>query len=59
MNEPDSGKPEGPQGKGPQPPGRLGRPLMSWVIIIGLALLAMTLLSKGLGGRREITTVEF
>lgn len=57
MSEPSPENPNKPTG--PQVPSRYSRSLMSWVIIIGLGLLAMMLLSKTLGGAKQINTVEF
>ncbi|MFW6132467.1 MAG: ATP-dependent zinc metalloprotease FtsH [Planctomycetota bacterium] len=49
-----------PQQQPPQRPNRPGRSLMGWVIIIGLGLLLMTLLARGLqDNRREVAANEF
>jgi len=55
--------PEKPSpGRGPTPPqmpGRFSRSLMGWVVLVGLAMLAVTLLSRSLDRRREISPPEF
>ena len=43
----------------PQQPNRFSRSLLGWVVIMGLAVLLMSLLGKGLENRREISIVEF
>ncbi|MDP6543687.1 MAG: ATP-dependent zinc metalloprotease FtsH [Phycisphaerae bacterium] len=61
-NEPQGpgGKDPGrPEGSGPQPPNKLGRSLMGWVIIIGMAVLLMTFLRSGMEHGREITITDF
>ena len=59
-------EPQGPPGKDPngpdgglQPPTRVGKSLMGWVIIIGLAVLLMTFLRSGMEHGREITITDF
>jgi cell division protease FtsH len=51
--------PNKPTPSGPQQPGRFGRPLMFWVLIIGLALLLVSLWNRGFNDRQEITASEF
>ncbi|MFP4141250.1 MAG: ATP-dependent zinc metalloprotease FtsH [Planctomycetota bacterium] len=58
MSDPNP-NPNKPSPQGPQPPGRFGRPLMFWVLVIGLALLLVSLYNQGFGDRREITASEF
>jgi len=53
---PNNQKPDPQQ---PQPPNRLSRSLMGWVMIIGLALLMMMFMTRGLDGGTEISIVEF
>ncbi|MFP4356563.1 MAG: ATP-dependent metallopeptidase FtsH/Yme1/Tma family protein, partial [Phycisphaerae bacterium] len=43
---------------GPQSP-KFGRSVLAWVVIIGLALLIFTFVSRSLDGSREITAKEF
>jgi len=43
----------------PQLPSRYSRSMMSWVILVALALLAVTILSRSLNRGREITTSQF
>jgi len=43
----------------PQLPSRYSRSLMSWVIFVALALLAVTILSRSLNRGQEITTSQF
>jgi len=51
--------PKGPQGPQGPPPGRLGRSLMAWVVIIGLAVLLMTFLNDGIDSPQEISSTKF
>jgi cell division protease FtsH len=56
----DDQKPDNPKNTPPEQPTRMGRPLMGWVIIIGLGLLLILLLGRGLSdNRREITPADF
>ena len=57
MSEPAGKKPS--RGPTPKMPGRFGRSLMGWVIVIGLAMVLMSFLTAGIGGRREISSTEF
>jgi cell division protease FtsH len=43
----------------PMPPNRFSRTLMGWVVVIGLALLMFTFLSRGMENRTEITPGDF
>jgi len=43
----------------PQMPKRFGRSLMGWVLIIGVALVLVTFLSRGLTEHRDISPAEF
>ncbi|MHC4982004.1 MAG: ATP-dependent zinc metalloprotease FtsH [Planctomycetota bacterium] len=52
--------PEKRDGQGPTPkPPRPGRSLMGWVILIGIGLLVMTLVTRSMEDRREISPTEF
>ncbi len=58
MSEPNPGKPD-EKPTPPQTPRRFNRSLMGWVIIVGLGLLAMTLFSRSMENRREISIGQF
>ena len=65
-NQQTPNEPQGPPGKdpggpegSPQPPTRLGKSLMGWVLIIGMAVLLMTFLQGSMEHGREITITAF
>ncbi|MFP4053331.1 MAG: ATP-dependent zinc metalloprotease FtsH [Phycisphaerae bacterium] len=59
MNDkkPNPDKPNRPMP--PQMPNKFGRPLMGWVLIIGLALVLVMLWNQGFGNRQKLTASEF
>jgi len=58
MSEPNPEN-QGRKPLGPQLPNRYSRSMMSWVIVVGLGLLAVALLSRSFDRPREISTVAF
>ncbi|MFP4106275.1 MAG: ATP-dependent zinc metalloprotease FtsH [Phycisphaerae bacterium] len=57
-DKPDKGPNKGPNNQ-PQMPGRFSRSLLSWVVILGLAVLLFVFLSSRLDDRVEISADEF